>query len=170
MPAIVTVQTSDGARSASGLPYEGSPERPLSDDEPKFRSIVTPVLGALRTGELLERIWNIEQLADAGDLCNRRSRRHPRAELVFRGEMRRCRSFVRRRAVCRRHRSSMLLSSLETGARIMFLRGSCLVISLRYGTGTSAKRGIRRNRRFWLRYISRRRRRARNAPPCRGAP
>jgi 2-methylcitrate dehydratase PrpD len=73
-PAIVTVQTTDGRTLSKRVQFpNGSPERPLSNDDlnRKFLAAVTPVLGPQRTDELLERIWTIEQMPDAGDLLQR---------------------------------------------------------------------------------------------------
>jgi 2-methylcitrate dehydratase PrpD len=44
----------------------GTPASPLDDDElsAKFRDLVGPVLGAERTGRLLETCWHVEELTD----------------------------------------------------------------------------------------------------------
>ena len=44
----------------------GTPAAPLHDDElsAKFRDLVGPVLGADRTGTLLETCWHVDELTD----------------------------------------------------------------------------------------------------------
>ena len=68
---VVTVTLRDGKRLTQKVTYaKGHPMNPLTDDEmtAKFRSIVAPTLGEARTDTLVERLWGIEDLPDAGEL------------------------------------------------------------------------------------------------------
>jgi 2-methylcitrate dehydratase PrpD len=69
--AIVTVTTRDGRRLEKRIQYsKGLPENPLSDDEmsTKFVDAVAPRLGTNRAEQIVERIWQVEKLDDAGEL------------------------------------------------------------------------------------------------------
>jgi 2-methylcitrate dehydratase PrpD len=71
--AIVTILTKDGRKLEKRLQYsKGHPKNPMSNDEltQKFRDTVTPRLGKDRTEELAERVWDIEELADASVLVD----------------------------------------------------------------------------------------------------
>jgi len=49
----------------------GSKLNPMSDAdlERKFSGLAEPVVGAARTRELIEKIWNVTGLPDAGELA-----------------------------------------------------------------------------------------------------
>jgi 2-methylcitrate dehydratase PrpD len=69
--AVVTVRTTGGRAFERRVRFpKGSPERPLSNDDlfAKFTDAVTPQLGAARTAELADRLWNIENLDDMATL------------------------------------------------------------------------------------------------------
>lgn len=66
-PARVIVKTAQGVYRKEAMEALGAPEVPLSDDglALKFRDLVEPVVGARRTGQLLDRLWHLDE---AGDL------------------------------------------------------------------------------------------------------
>jgi 2-methylcitrate dehydratase PrpD len=67
----VTAVLKDGRRVEVNVEHAiGSLQRPLSDAqlEQKFRSLVEPVLGAARAGEITQQCWNFAQLADVAKL------------------------------------------------------------------------------------------------------
>lgn len=69
--AVVTVTTTDGRTFEKRVQYsKGLPENPLSNDEltAKFMDAVTPRIGEKKAKELANRIWAIEEMADAGGL------------------------------------------------------------------------------------------------------
>ena len=67
----MTVTLSNGTQRVSQVDYpKGSIQNPMSDDElqQKFESLSIPVLGAARTGQILERVRGIESCSDVGEL------------------------------------------------------------------------------------------------------
>ena len=72
MLSTVQVVTSSGDRySSSPVPYHrGHWRNPMTEGEVegKFRSLARNVLGAKPTDALLERLWNLEQVEDIGDV------------------------------------------------------------------------------------------------------
>ena len=69
--AVVTVTTTDGRRLEKRIQYsKGLPENPLSDDEmtKKFIDAVTPRLGPSRAKQIVEQLWQVDKLDDAGAL------------------------------------------------------------------------------------------------------
>jgi 2-methylcitrate dehydratase PrpD len=69
--AVVTVKTTDGRSLEKRVQYsKGLPENPLSDDEltAKFMDTVTPRLGKSRSAQIVEQIWQIEKMPNAGEL------------------------------------------------------------------------------------------------------
>jgi 2-methylcitrate dehydratase PrpD len=65
--AIVEIETVGGERLSHYAPTrKGDPDAPLSDAElmAKARELITPVLGASATAELVERLWRLDELAD----------------------------------------------------------------------------------------------------------
>jgi 2-methylcitrate dehydratase PrpD len=74
--AIVEIETVDGERLSHFSPTrKGDPDAPLSDDElrAKARELIAPVLGASATGELMETLWRLGELADVARLLPARS-------------------------------------------------------------------------------------------------
>lgn len=67
-PSRVTIRTATGALTEERAEALGSPEYPLSAEDicAKFTRLVTPVLGAASTEELLDRLWHIDRSEDAG--------------------------------------------------------------------------------------------------------
>ena len=64
-------QDTDGRTLTKRVQFSrGHPRNPMSDDElgAKFLGSVAPVLGEKRAKELIDRIWNIEDLDDVGKL------------------------------------------------------------------------------------------------------
>ena len=69
--AIVTVTLAGGARHTCHIEHGiGSASRPMTDQEleTKFAGMAEPVIGAGRTRTLMRQCWDVETLADAGDL------------------------------------------------------------------------------------------------------
>jgi 2-methylcitrate dehydratase PrpD len=69
--AEVAVVLSGGVRHATRVDHcLGSASRPMSDVEleMKLRGLAEPVLGPQRTGALINKIWHLESLRDAGDI------------------------------------------------------------------------------------------------------
>lgn len=70
--ARVIVTDLDGRRREAFVPYvTGFPSHPMSkaEVEEKARSLLGPALGNARTDALVEQVWNIDTMADAGDLA-----------------------------------------------------------------------------------------------------
>jgi 2-methylcitrate dehydratase len=71
MLSIVEVVTSQGARLTAEVPYHrGHYKNPMSDQEIeiKFRRLAEPWLTSRQIDTLLERLWNLEQVADIGEV------------------------------------------------------------------------------------------------------
>lgn len=69
--ARVLIEARDGRREEFVQPTrKGDPEQPLSDTDldDKFRELAAPVLGPERADALLQRLWNLEQLAEVATL------------------------------------------------------------------------------------------------------
>jgi 2-methylcitrate dehydratase PrpD len=69
--AVVTVTLRDGTRHTCRVDHGiGSASRPMTDAEleVKFAGMAEPVIGAERTRSLMQQAWEVEALADAGDL------------------------------------------------------------------------------------------------------
>jgi len=69
--ARVEIKTRDGRCEAYFQPTrKGDPEQPLTDADlnDKFKELVTPVLGEVRTAALLDRLWSLETLPDLAAL------------------------------------------------------------------------------------------------------
>jgi 2-methylcitrate dehydratase PrpD len=69
--AHVVAVLKDGRRVEVHVEHAiGSLQRPLSDArlEEKFRSLVEPILGSARAGEITQQCWNLAQLADVSAL------------------------------------------------------------------------------------------------------
>jgi len=67
----LTVVTKDGRQHTAVVEYhKGHWKNPMSDSEveAKFRSLAEKVQPRAATDRLLETIWKLENLADAGDL------------------------------------------------------------------------------------------------------
>lgn len=70
--ARVIVTDLDGARREAFVPYvTGFPSHPMSkaEVEEKARGLLEPALGKARTNALVERVWTIDQMPNAGDLA-----------------------------------------------------------------------------------------------------
>ncbi|MBV9248403.1 MAG: hypothetical protein JO227_04035 [Acetobacteraceae bacterium] len=70
--AEVTVTMTEGARHTCRITHcTGSASRPMTDAEleRKFTGLSEPVLGTLRTREVVEKTWAVEGLPDVGDLA-----------------------------------------------------------------------------------------------------
>lgn len=70
--ARVIVTDADGARREAFVPYvTGFPSHPMSkaEVEDKARGLLAPTLGQARTDALVERVWSLDSMADAGDLA-----------------------------------------------------------------------------------------------------
>jgi 2-methylcitrate dehydratase len=71
MLSIVEVVTSSGARFSAAVPYHrGHRKNPMTDQEveAKFRALGHDVLAPPETDALLERLWNLEQVKDIGEV------------------------------------------------------------------------------------------------------
>jgi 2-methylcitrate dehydratase PrpD len=69
--AIVTVTLAGGTQHTCHIEHGiGSASRPMTDQEleTKFAGMADPVIGADRTRALMRQCWDVEALADAGDL------------------------------------------------------------------------------------------------------
>jgi 2-methylcitrate dehydratase PrpD len=69
--AVVTITLRDGTRHTCRIDHGiGSASRPMTDAqlEVKFAGMAEPVIGKERTGALMQQAWDVETLADAGDL------------------------------------------------------------------------------------------------------
>jgi 2-methylcitrate dehydratase PrpD len=70
--AVVAVTLRDGTRHVCRIDHGiGSATRPMTDAEleVKFAGMAEPVIGSERTRALIQQAWEIEALADAGDLA-----------------------------------------------------------------------------------------------------
>jgi 2-methylcitrate dehydratase PrpD len=70
--AVVTVTLRDGTRHVCRIEHGiGSASRPMTNAEleVKFAGMAEPVIGSERTRALIQQAWEIEALADAGDLA-----------------------------------------------------------------------------------------------------
>jgi 2-methylcitrate dehydratase PrpD len=70
--AEVTITMTDGTRHACRIEHGiGSKRNPMSDAdlERKFNGLVEPIVGVVRTKELIGKTWAIAGLADAGELA-----------------------------------------------------------------------------------------------------
>jgi 2-methylcitrate dehydratase PrpD len=68
---VIIVETG-GKRHEIYVPYvTGFPSHPMSkaEVEEKARGLLTPTLGAARTSALINRVWGIDRMANAGDLA-----------------------------------------------------------------------------------------------------
>jgi 2-methylcitrate dehydratase len=73
MLSVVEVVTGSGARATASVPYHrGHWKNPMTDQEieAKFRSLARDLLAPAQTDALLERLWNIEQVKDIGEIVN----------------------------------------------------------------------------------------------------
>ena len=71
MLSVVEVVTSSGARFSAAVPYHrGHWKNPMTDGEieAKFRAQALTRLGAARVDALLERLWNLDQVKDIGEV------------------------------------------------------------------------------------------------------
>jgi 2-methylcitrate dehydratase PrpD len=69
--AVVTVVTHDGRKLEKRVQYsKGHPKNPLTDDDltAKFVASVEPVVGTSRAAQMVDRIWAIEKMENAGEL------------------------------------------------------------------------------------------------------
>lgn len=70
--ARVTIRQRDGRVESLFIEHvKGYPSHPMSreDVESKARELIGPVLGGARTRALIDRVWQIDRLADAGELA-----------------------------------------------------------------------------------------------------
>ena len=73
MPCRITVTTRSGQRHSVAIDYHrGHYRNPMSDAEieAKFRSLAEEPLGRVRCDVLLDRLWHLEQVPDAGRLLD----------------------------------------------------------------------------------------------------
>jgi 2-methylcitrate dehydratase len=71
MLSVVEVVTSSGARFSAEVPYHrGHWKNPMTDGEieAKVRTLARGRLAAAQTDALLERLWNLEQVKDIGEV------------------------------------------------------------------------------------------------------
>ena len=71
MLSVVEVVTGSGARATATVPYHrGHWKNPMTDGEieAKFRSLARDLLAPAQTDALLERLWNLEQVKDIGEV------------------------------------------------------------------------------------------------------
>ncbi|MCB1692605.1 MAG: MmgE/PrpD family protein [Pseudomonadales bacterium] len=76
--ARVTIRFVDGSMETTFVEHvRGYPPNPMSreDVEDKARELITPVLGQARTDTLVDMVWHIEDLANAGELAVAMARR-----------------------------------------------------------------------------------------------
>ena len=69
--AQVTITMKDGRTHTETVPHAtGAPENPMTDSqlEAKFRALATQVLPGQRVERLLTMLWDVEKLADVGEL------------------------------------------------------------------------------------------------------
>ena len=67
----VEVVTKSGDRYVAEVPYhKGHYKNPMTDAEVevKFRSLAQDLLSPAQTGALLEKLWNLEQVEDIGEV------------------------------------------------------------------------------------------------------
>lgn len=71
MLSVVEVVTSSGTRFSAAVPYHrGHWKNPMTDQEvdAKFRALARDVLAPAQTDAVLERLWNLEQVKDIGEV------------------------------------------------------------------------------------------------------
>jgi 2-methylcitrate dehydratase len=71
MLSVVEVVTGSGARATASVPYHrGHWKNPMTDQEieAKFRSLARDLLAPAQTDALLERLWNLDQVKDIGEV------------------------------------------------------------------------------------------------------
>jgi 2-methylcitrate dehydratase len=71
MLSVVEVVTSSGARFSAAVPYHrGHWKNPMTDREveAKFRTLAHDLLALAETDALLERLWNLDQVKDVGEV------------------------------------------------------------------------------------------------------
>jgi 2-methylcitrate dehydratase len=71
MLSVVEVVTGSGARATATVPYHrGHWKNPMTDQEieAKFRSLAGDLLAPAQTDALLERLWNLDQVKDIGEV------------------------------------------------------------------------------------------------------
>jgi 2-methylcitrate dehydratase len=74
----LAVLTGSGARHTAEVAYHrGHWKNPMTDAEieAKFRSLAAPVLTPARTDRLLERLWRLDEVPDAGEILRLTLRR-----------------------------------------------------------------------------------------------
>jgi len=71
MLSIVEIVTGSGARATATVPYHrGHWKNPMTDGEieAKFRGLASELLTSAQTDALLERLWNLDQVKDIGEV------------------------------------------------------------------------------------------------------
>ena len=71
MLSVVEIVTGSGARATATVPYHrGHWKNPMTDQEieAKFRGLAREVLAPAQTDALLERLWNLDQVKDIGEV------------------------------------------------------------------------------------------------------
>jgi 2-methylcitrate dehydratase len=71
MLSVVEVVTGSGARATASVPYHrGHWKNPMTDQEieAKFRSLAHDLLTPAQTDAVLERLWNLDQVKDIGEV------------------------------------------------------------------------------------------------------
>lgn len=71
LPCLITISTRDGRCHSKTITYpEGHPENPMTDREleQKFEALNQGLISDRQTGEIMERIWDLEKLRDVGAL------------------------------------------------------------------------------------------------------
>ena len=71
MLSVVEVVTGPGARAVATVPYHrGHWKNPMTDGEieAKFRGLARDLLAPAQTDALLDRLWNLEQVKDIGEV------------------------------------------------------------------------------------------------------
>ena len=72
--AEVTIRLRDGRTVNARTDHnKGTPDNPMSDDElsAKFLDLATPVLGESASGDILDRLWRLEEVDDIAELVGR---------------------------------------------------------------------------------------------------
>jgi 2-methylcitrate dehydratase len=68
---VVEVMTGSGARATATVPYHrGHWKNPMTDREieAKFRGLASELSTPAQTDALLERLWNLDQIKDIGEV------------------------------------------------------------------------------------------------------